>query len=190
MLVGGFTDPDDVMTPLQAAAAHYRIAQGPRAGQKVLSLQLAPRRASGAKAQDGVARWQQPPCDGTDGIHATPGRTGTATAIAPDPLSWGAGTECKAAKGGGAGAAAGGSHPGARRRWRAPVSRERKGAHALGSIAQARVRHRHRALLALWWATEARCGHRRTCRHRPYPHPSGARRPAATACTDRAGGFV
>ena len=32
------------MTPLQAAAAHYRIAQGPRAGQKVLSLQLAPRR--------------------------------------------------------------------------------------------------------------------------------------------------
>ena len=36
-------DPDDVMTPLQAAAAHYRIAQGPRAGQKLLSLQLAPR---------------------------------------------------------------------------------------------------------------------------------------------------
>ncbi len=42
-LAGGITDPDDVMTPLQAAAAHYRIAQGPRAGQKVLSLQLAPR---------------------------------------------------------------------------------------------------------------------------------------------------
>ena len=42
-LAGGVIDPDDVMTPLQAAAAHYRIAQGPRAGQKVLSLQLAPR---------------------------------------------------------------------------------------------------------------------------------------------------
>ena len=42
-LAGSVTDPDDVMTPLQAAAAHYRIAQGPRAGQKVLSLQLAPR---------------------------------------------------------------------------------------------------------------------------------------------------
>ena len=42
-LTGGVTDPDDVMTPLQAAAAHYRIAQGPRAGQKVLRLQLAPR---------------------------------------------------------------------------------------------------------------------------------------------------
>ena len=32
------------MTPLQAAAANYRIAQGPRAGRKVLSLKLAPRR--------------------------------------------------------------------------------------------------------------------------------------------------
>ena len=42
-LAGGITNPDDVMTPLQAADAHYRIAQGPRAGQKVLSLQLAPR---------------------------------------------------------------------------------------------------------------------------------------------------
>ncbi len=27
-LAGGVTDPDDMMTPLQAAAAHYRIAQG------------------------------------------------------------------------------------------------------------------------------------------------------------------
>ena len=34
-LAEGATDPDDVMTPLQAAAAHYRIAQGPRAGQKI-----------------------------------------------------------------------------------------------------------------------------------------------------------
>ena len=42
-LAGGVTDPDDVMTPLQAAATTYRIAQGPRAGQKVRSLQLAPR---------------------------------------------------------------------------------------------------------------------------------------------------
>ena len=31
------------MTPLQAAATNYRIAQGSRVGQKVLSLQLAPR---------------------------------------------------------------------------------------------------------------------------------------------------
>ena len=43
-LAGSFIDPDDVMTPLQTAAANYRIAQGPRAGQKVLNLQLAPRR--------------------------------------------------------------------------------------------------------------------------------------------------
>ncbi len=41
-LAGSATDPDDVMTPLQAAA-NYRIAQGPRAGQKLLSPQLAPR---------------------------------------------------------------------------------------------------------------------------------------------------
>ena len=169
-LTGGVTDPDDVMTPLQAAAANYRIAQGPRAGQKVLSLQLAPRRpargadssqglcanahgfslhagvrcraddrqgleqrcryitrpatsqraaqceprrADRAEAQDGVARWHQPPRDDTDGIHATPGRAGTTTAIAPDPLSWGIGTECEATKGGGAGIDR--EHPGTRR---------------------------------------------------------------------------
>ena len=44
MLAGGFTDPDDVMTALKAAAANTRIAHGPRTGQKVLSLQFAPRR--------------------------------------------------------------------------------------------------------------------------------------------------
>ena len=32
-------DPDDVLAPLQAAACTYRIAFGPRKGQKVLSLQ-------------------------------------------------------------------------------------------------------------------------------------------------------
>ena len=43
VLAGGFTDPDKLMVPLQAAA-NTRIAHGPRAGQKVPSLQLAPRR--------------------------------------------------------------------------------------------------------------------------------------------------
>jgi hypothetical protein len=33
------TDPDTALAPLQAAACTYRIALGPRAGQKVLSLQ-------------------------------------------------------------------------------------------------------------------------------------------------------
>ena len=47
-LAGCIIDPDDVMPPLQAAAANYRIAQGPRAGQKVLSLQLGPRRPARA----------------------------------------------------------------------------------------------------------------------------------------------
>ena len=72
--------------------------------------------AGGAEAQDGVARRHQPPRDDTDGIHATPGRAGTTTAIAFDPLSWRLGTKRKAAKGGGAGTAAGGGHPGASRR--------------------------------------------------------------------------
>jgi Putative transposase len=38
------TDPDEVMAPLQAASSTWRIAAGPRAGRKVLSLQSAPRR--------------------------------------------------------------------------------------------------------------------------------------------------
>ena len=39
-------DPDDVLMPLQAASSTYRIALGPRAGRKVLSLQYAPRRVA------------------------------------------------------------------------------------------------------------------------------------------------
>ena len=39
-------DPDDVLAPLQAAACTYRIAFGPRKGQKVLSLQTVPPGAS------------------------------------------------------------------------------------------------------------------------------------------------
>jgi hypothetical protein len=37
------TDPDSAMAPLQSAACTYRIALGPRAGQKVLTLQSGPR---------------------------------------------------------------------------------------------------------------------------------------------------
>jgi hypothetical protein len=36
------TDPESALAPLQAAACTYRIALGPRAGQKVLSLQTVP----------------------------------------------------------------------------------------------------------------------------------------------------
>ncbi len=35
----GDIDPDNVIAPLQAASSTYRIAMGPRAGRKVLSLQ-------------------------------------------------------------------------------------------------------------------------------------------------------
>ncbi len=38
------TDPELALGPLQAAACTYRIALGPRAGQKVLSLQTVPTR--------------------------------------------------------------------------------------------------------------------------------------------------
>jgi len=38
------TDPDLALGPLRAAACTYRIALGPRAGQKVLSLQTVPTR--------------------------------------------------------------------------------------------------------------------------------------------------
>ncbi|MGH9892406.1 MAG: hypothetical protein ACREA0_10560 [bacterium] len=40
------TDPEAVLGPLQSAACTYRIALGPRAGQKVLSLQTVPGQAA------------------------------------------------------------------------------------------------------------------------------------------------
>jgi len=41
----GIVDPDNLLAPLQAASCTYRIALGPRAGRKVLSLQYAASRA-------------------------------------------------------------------------------------------------------------------------------------------------
>ncbi|MGH8658266.1 MAG: hypothetical protein ACREV4_07265 [Gammaproteobacteria bacterium] len=38
-------DPETAMAPLQAAACTYRIALGPREGQKVLSLRTVPTQA-------------------------------------------------------------------------------------------------------------------------------------------------
>jgi hypothetical protein len=43
-------DPDNPLAPLQAASCTYRIALGPRAGQKVLSLRTAPGRDDKATA--------------------------------------------------------------------------------------------------------------------------------------------
>jgi hypothetical protein len=42
----GIIDPENVLAPLQAASCTYRIALGPRAGRKVLSLQYAASRAA------------------------------------------------------------------------------------------------------------------------------------------------
>ena len=44
-------DPDNALTPLQAASSTYRIAMGPRAGRKVLSLRCAPRREASLTQQ-------------------------------------------------------------------------------------------------------------------------------------------
>ena len=41
----GIIDPDNLLAPLQAASCTWRIALGPRAGRKVLSLQYAASRA-------------------------------------------------------------------------------------------------------------------------------------------------
>jgi len=43
-------DPDNPLTPLQAASCTYRIALGPRAGQKVLNLRTVPGRDEKATA--------------------------------------------------------------------------------------------------------------------------------------------
>ena len=42
----GEIEADHALTPLQVASSNYRIALGPRAGQKVLSLQTVPSRAA------------------------------------------------------------------------------------------------------------------------------------------------
>ena len=47
----GDTDPAAALTPLQAAACTYRIAFGPRAGQKVLTLQTVPNRVTSPTPQ-------------------------------------------------------------------------------------------------------------------------------------------
>ncbi|MGH8581481.1 MAG: hypothetical protein ACREWG_01580 [Gammaproteobacteria bacterium] len=49
------TDPDRALGPLRAAACTYRIALGPRAGQKVLSLQTVPTREDSHGALCGAA---------------------------------------------------------------------------------------------------------------------------------------
>ena len=57
-------ESDRALTPLQAAACTYRIALGPRAGQKVLSLQTVPSRAGDS---------QQPGCVNAHGFEWTRG---------------------------------------------------------------------------------------------------------------------
>ncbi len=91
--------PSAVAPIIHLADGHTRTAL-----QALLGFECQPRRSSGAETENCLARWHRPPCDVTDGTHAAPGGTGTATAVAHDPLSWGAGAECEATQGGSAGA--------------------------------------------------------------------------------------
>jgi len=50
----GILDPDNLLAPLQAASCTYRIAFGPRAGRKVLSLRYAASRAAPISQQLGA----------------------------------------------------------------------------------------------------------------------------------------
>ena len=47
----GEIDADRTLTRLQGASCTYRIALGPRAGQKVVSLQTVPSQAAGCRAR-------------------------------------------------------------------------------------------------------------------------------------------
>ena len=63
------SDPDRALGPLRAAACTYRIALGPRAGQKVLTLQTVPSQAApptqqrcvNAQASTSTPRYAAPP---------------------------------------------------------------------------------------------------------------------------------
>jgi hypothetical protein len=59
----GIIDSDNLLAPLQAASCTYRIAFGPRAGRKVLSLQYAASRADDPTAVRQCPRLQ-PACGG------------------------------------------------------------------------------------------------------------------------------
>jgi hypothetical protein len=67
----GTIDPDNLLAPLQVASCTYRIALGPRAGRKVLSLQHAASRA---------APMTQPLCANAHGfsLHAELGKSDAA----------------------------------------------------------------------------------------------------------------
>ncbi len=58
-----------------------------------------PRRQRRAQTQNPVVQRRHPHRAPADGIHATAGGAGAATAAASDPLSWGTGAECEAAVG-------------------------------------------------------------------------------------------
>jgi hypothetical protein len=124
--------PDHALKPLQAASCTYRIAFGPRAGQKVLSLRTAASRDE--KSTPAL-------CAEAHGfsLHAVArisARNSNGYAAIPDPLPRRAGPSRQTARCGRAGSSA--QDKRARRRARA----RQIGAHELGTITETRVRHR------------------------------------------------
>ena len=74
----GDSDEARVLRPLQAAACTYRIAFGPRAGQKVLTLQGAERGHGPVPADGPVSREGLAPASASAACRATPRESGSA----------------------------------------------------------------------------------------------------------------
>jgi hypothetical protein len=117
------------LRPLQAAAVTYRIAFGPRAGQKVLTLRGAMpagavgradpaqrRGPGGTQAQDTVARRDDASGDEPAGVHAAAGRPGATAMAAPHQISQRPGAERQTACSGGAAGTTRARRAGQRRR--------------------------------------------------------------------------
>ena len=67
-------DPDNPLRPLQAASCTYRIAFGPRAGQKVLSLQTLPMNLPARAGSTMLPSRSTPPRTSASTLPSPPGR--------------------------------------------------------------------------------------------------------------------
>jgi len=171
----------------------YRIAVGPRAGQKLFTLQTVPAReepeqhgaadcarAPGADfirsgalpAEDTVPRRHDTHRARPAGSDRPPCRTGAATADAPDAVSWRLRAAQQVAGGGDACASGCGWPRAGRRSNRRQAHHLAPCGHDLGAAPEARVQHRDRHLCALWRQAQSDCQHRGAADHREDPGAS------------------
>ena len=125
------------------ARATVPLHHAPRFGQRARANQRC--RASGAQAQDRLARRHHPPGDVATGVHSAAGCAGAQTEAAPDPLPWSAGAQRQAARAGGApGARAGrrqiGAHRGRARPHAWPAGARRSSAGGLIAVRHPELR--------------------------------------------------